>query len=363
MHETPNAVEAYLGRRVRAFLSVANRAGIEKIEAKICAAFRGDEAARIEVREQLRHWVETKPDGRYARAIPAATQLWNFLFPREARSFPGGPPIAVSAGQVAHPMIDLCARAEVNDIARFVRIARGLDVGRIRAAFSAERQAAPSRAGVSKKYFVEGHSGCPSTGDSTNRGEEHLALALFNAHGSRQQPLRLPGGEPLTLLDYQVPLKARHADAGVGKIDLFGIGGSGSLYIVELKVLRSGTTDTPLKGILQALTYAAAIQSNLSDILVEIRQRSGREGKPSPLVLCLLAPDNYWAWFNDSSASHGWRAAMAEFGEAIEEATGNKALFLSLRNCEWEPGLNGQKPRLKSLDSCVDALRPGPARA
>lgn len=78
-----HARRAKIRSRTRVFLAVANRVGIEKIEAKIVAGFLTDppcHRSRREVRRQLRSWVDTNPDGRHANAIPAARDLYETLF-------------------------------------------------------------------------------------------------------------------------------------------------------------------------------------------------------------------------------------------------------------------------------------------
>ncbi|MFT5153547.1 MAG: hypothetical protein ACI841_003548 [Planctomycetota bacterium] len=56
----------------------------------------------------------------------------------------------------------------------------------------------------------------------------------------------MPDGRPLELIHYQTPLKARQDDAGLGKVDLFGLLDARLPCLVELKV-RGG--DTPLRAL------------------------------------------------------------------------------------------------------------------
>jgi hypothetical protein len=73
---------AELKRRMRLFLAVADRPQIDKIEDKINRAFVQGEGGALprEIERQLRRWVETAPNGRYAQAIPAARALYALLF-------------------------------------------------------------------------------------------------------------------------------------------------------------------------------------------------------------------------------------------------------------------------------------------
>ncbi len=80
------------------------------------------------------------------------------------------------------------------------------------------------------------YDGVPGSGVATNRDEEHVALAIFNAFRPPNPGLNLPNDEPLYVLDYQIPLKATNPDAGVGKVDLFGVTSYCQPTIIELKV-------------------------------------------------------------------------------------------------------------------------------
>jgi len=88
-----------------------------------------------------------------------------------------------------------------------------------------------------------GTSGIRSSASGSNRLEEHTAIALVNL-----DRFWLPGGGWFRSLDYQVPLKAKQADARVGKIDLLEVSERGGPVVVELKVrAQAGSCgDTPL---------------------------------------------------------------------------------------------------------------------
>jgi hypothetical protein len=86
---------------------------------------------------------------------------------------------------------------------------------------------APRRA---QRYLSPQHFGITSSGDRSNRIEEHLAAGLF-----LRRELILPNGERLRLIDYQLPLKSVRADRGIGKIDLLDLYDDGTLAVVELK--------------------------------------------------------------------------------------------------------------------------------
>ena len=91
-------------------------------------------------------------------------------------------------------------------------------------------------------YRVKGHqvgSGRQGQGGS-NRREEVLAKSLHEVHGLGR------------VIDYQVPLKDRRNDKGVGKIDLIAEGES-EIWLIEFKYRNK---DTLLRCVLEIATYA-----------------------------------------------------------------------------------------------------------
>lgn len=91
-------------------------------------------------------------------------------------------------------------------------------------------------------YRVKGHqvgSGRQGEGGS-NRREEVLAKSLHEVHGLGR------------VIDYQVPLKDRRNDKGVGKIDLI-VEGESEIWLIELKYRNK---DTLLRCVLEIATYA-----------------------------------------------------------------------------------------------------------
>ncbi|MBF0185958.1 MAG: hypothetical protein HQM06_16435 [Magnetococcales bacterium] len=167
------------------------------------------------------------------------------------------------------PLLELSQKKEVNHKSGFVQVGRQLARLALRPLFEQAMQLAPRRHRRDKRYLT-GHKGVPGTQGVSNQGEAHLAIALFNRHGPRQDPMPLAGQDFLHLLDYQMPLKERSCDRGVGKVDLFGVTSDGSLCIVELKTGQ----DTPLKALLHGLAYAAVVRANQQDIGSEIGIRS-----------------------------------------------------------------------------------------
>jgi hypothetical protein len=369
--------------RTKAFLAVANRTGIEKIEAKIIAGFLTDppcHRSQVEVQRQLRRWVDTNPEGRHANAIPAARDLYDTLFAQESaeqteatrtvapssESGPGYPRSMIAdRGSTSRE-----ARAPKASTATRERATRpltelhrhGLSTGRTspsalmdrlgitdwRSLYEQERAAAPRRHDRGKRYLVNGHNGIPSSGADSNRGEEHLALALFNKYGPGQSPLSVTKGAALHFLDYQVPLKARQGDAGLGKVDLLAIQHPNRLAVVELKYAGSGTADNPVKAAVQGLAYAANIEANRTEICGEVSQRHRITVVEAPLLVIVMADAPYWkSWDLARSSGHATRT-FAMFLGGIAQQTGVGFRVVDLGYPRFEFGLDGQAPRLRA---------------
>jgi len=177
--------------------------------------------------------------------------------------------------------------------------ARGLDQAiasvdpdALSAEYAALGESAPRRSLAGKPYFVR-HAGVVSAAGAINRLEEHCAIALVNL--GRRWPRR--DGGWFRLLDYQVPLKARQADARIGKIDLLGVTDKGRLMIVELKVAGPDgrRSDAPPAALHEGLRYAAIVEADLEAIAGEAERRFGTKIERLPPIVQLLAPVSWLA--------------------------------------------------------------------
>jgi len=186
-------------------------------------------------------------------------------------------------------------------------IIASVDPDALSAEYDALRARAPRRSLVSKKYFV-GHTGVPSATGRSNRLEEHCAIALFNLE--RRWP-RFEGGW-FRLLDYQVPLKARQSDAGIGKIDLVGLTDEGRLMIVELKVKShsGGRSDAPPAALMEGLRYAAMVEADLEAIASEAQSLFETKVAITPPIVQVLAPK---AWVEQLAGS----SACGQLGTGV----------------------------------------------
>ena len=123
----------------------------------------------------------------------------------------------------AEGLIDLHNNCAVNRIVEFAEVAGNLasNVGMLVHYYENLVRAAPRRHDRGKRY-LHGRTGTTRSGASSNRREEHLAVALYNASRGGVA-FALPDQRPLTIIDYQMPLKARQDDRGIGKVDLFAV--------------------------------------------------------------------------------------------------------------------------------------------
>jgi hypothetical protein len=214
------------------------------------------------------------------------------------------------------------------------------------AGYVALREAAPHRHRHEKTYFT-GHTGVTSSGHHFNRREEHLAVALRNAYGGNS-PLQLPGGRTLKLLDYQTPLKARRADTGIGKIDLFGIIDGALPCIIELKVptASGGRSDTPLRAFLEAFAYCAIVEANIDELAAEAATTLCCEISRDRSALMVMAPEDYWLSYLGHPKAGDWWPSLERLATELADNLGLEIHFIALRDAQFDMGLAGNPPRL-----------------
>ncbi len=217
--------------------------------------------------------------------------------------------------------------------------------------YHALMEQAPRRHERNKKYFV-GHTGITSSGESSNRFEEHLAVALTN------RTLDFPDGRPVRLVDYQVPLKARQGDAGLGKVDIFGVDTDGRHVIVELKIAgESGRSDTPLRAVLEGLTYSAVLLANREAIDEELDGidecicTSADSGTVRAQRILVAGPTDYWRQWDDFE---GWLESANQVLGPIADGVGASIEFVDLGAIGVDLGLSGVPPRLIASGLSVD---------
>lgn len=197
------------------------------------------------------------------------------------------------------------------------------------------REMAPQRRVRGKKYFV-GHTGSTPR-PASNRGEERLALNLWK----ERAPLPWRNNGSVRLLDYQVPLKAKRDDLGIGKIDLLGVTEAGQLVVIELKVAgtKGGRSDSPLTALMEALRYAAIVERHRAIIAQEAREifKVGVSDN-SPPAIVILGTDAWWqAWLKVKRAG-SWAAGFRGLLNKIERELGIPWGCLKVEEGNSSPG-------------------------
>ena len=242
-------------------------------------------------------------------------------------------------------LIDLHNKPAVNHIVAFAEVTSTLasNVGMLAHGYEDLVRIAPRRHDRGKRY-LHGRTGVTSSGASSNRREEHLAVALYNASRGGAAFV-LPDQRPLEIIDYQMPLKARQGDRGVGKVDLFAVVDGRLPCIVELKMAgKMARGDTPLRALLEGLAYCAIVEANAADIAAEVSEQYALSASRPTLVV--MAPDDYWAGYLDHPRAGKWLSAVRDLVSGLQDTLGLDAYLLALLDAGFEMGLSGQPARL-----------------
>ena len=262
-----------------------------------------------------------------------------------------------------HPLIDLAHSRDVKQAKGFRKVAEGLTGESLDAQYKVEVESAPRRAEAGKKYFGS-HPKVP-TGRRNGKDPEHLAMALLRAgrEADEGRGVRLPDGEELTLLDYQVPLATAAADKAlgdqdpnkdIGKIDLLGLLPDDRLAVIVVKFVppsatRGGTGDTPLRALLEGLALTAMVDANRDAIAAEVEAAHGRQVSTEAPALILLGGKRYWEICRKREAQKGaaWIRELERIAREVPDVTGVEILFLS-PELEGDPGweYDEQGPRI-----------------
>lgn len=238
---------------------------------------------------------------------------------------------------ISTELIEFANSPAVKLVSKFETTASSIEVNQLHVMYEALRDTAPHRHARDKKYFV-GHSGVPSATGASNRREEHLAIALCNDNAA----LPLGDSDALRLLDYQVPLKARQSDARIGKVDIVALTAAQRVAVVELKVTTNTSKgDTPLRALLEALTYCAIVEANADDFASEISDLYGLHATSGRPDLVVMGPDTYWSTWNDTAL-----AAVLNLADRLAHILTMQIRFVSLGAVVAVIGVDGRRPRL-----------------
>jgi hypothetical protein len=222
------------------------------------------------------------------------------------------------------PLITLASQPKVNHKSGLAENIDDLASAEIVDAYYRSITRAPQRPLV-RKPFLGNHDGAGGVAASSR--EKVAAKAIFNS-GS---PLQI-GSDAVTVLDYEVPLRARQADREIGEIDLLGLDRSNRLWVIELKVAPN--TDTPLKALYQGLRYSAILDANRQGLGAEVLARTGA----SPIwpgVIAVAADSTYWTQW-DHPRVGDWSAALKHLGDRITSELGLQIVLIDLGTVETE---------------------------
>lgn len=240
-------------------------------------------------------------------------------------------------------LIELHKRKEVNQLSGFLDYMKNMDVNRICEGYRQLRDVdAPQRV---SPYFQETHNGISSSGASSTRREEHLAL--FNA--SRGNKIfKLPDGRLIDFVDYQTPLKAKQMDEGVGNIDLFGVIDKELPTVIELKIenLDGGRADTPLRALLEGLAYCSIVERNISKIIDEAAVDFDIQLSGNQPTLVVLAPEEYWERYLQNTRAGNWIPELIEICNQFKDELNVEIILLAMTDSEFEMGLDSVPARL-----------------
>jgi hypothetical protein len=278
---------------------------------------------------------------------------------------------------LSHPLVALANDRTVRQAAEFHEAAAQLTPERLAEVFTAERSAAPSVHGAGRTYFVD-RSGKPATERRKNRDEEHLGAALV--HYAGDTGLELPDAVGrLRLLDYQVRAKIGPIDEpetkGIARFDLLGIGPGDRLAVIQMRYLEPAATrchigDTPLRVLLEGLTYSAIADANRSALAQEIIERFGHTVASEPPLLFVIASTRYWELCRKRSTQKGaaWIRELERIAAAAPEAIGVPVHYLALRldgspgwgYGEQGPALSGHARLLPAWEPSAGRVKPKP---
>ncbi len=278
---------------------------------------------------------------------------------------------------MSHPLVALAHDKAVRQAAEFRDAAAQLTPDRLAEIYAGERAAAPSVHEAGRTYFVD-RSGKPATERRKNRDEEHLGAALVRAAGDAG--LELPDmAERLRLLDYQVRAKIGPVDEpatkGISRFDLLGIGPGDRLAVIQMRYLEPAATrchigDTPLRVLIEGLTYCAIAEANRAALGQEILERFGRTVASEPPILFVIASTRYWELCRKRSTQKGaaWIRELERIAAEAPAAIGVPVHYLALRldgSPGWNygedgPVLSGNARLLPAWEPSAGRVRPKP---
>ena len=144
-----------------------------------------------------------------------------------------------------HPLLDLANDREVKQAKGFRAVAAEQTGEKLEVLFKQEADSAPSRTEKGKKYLGVKTGRIPRA-PQAGKDDRHAAMAVGAWMNAGGDPIELPGGQQLTVVDHLVPLRTAAPDKaqgesdpnkGVEDIDLLAQFSDGRLAVVRVKFL------------------------------------------------------------------------------------------------------------------------------
>ncbi|RLA41019.1 MAG: hypothetical protein DRR06_16625, partial [Gammaproteobacteria bacterium] len=168
-------------------------------------------------------------------------------------------------------------------------------------------------------------------------------------YGHLSQGLAIDANDPIRILDYQLPLKAKSDDASIGKVDLLALTSGDQLAVVELKYMPVGATvsraDTPLRAFLEGLAYCAILEADLESLQREAEEKFERPIAKKVPALVLLANSDYWKLYREPKVAGEWMGEMDRLALLVKDKLGIPVSYLSLKISDEPIRYEAQRPK------------------
>jgi hypothetical protein len=189
---------------------------------------------------------------------------------------------------------------------------------------------APSRVKKKVGFYSSNRKGTlnnKANPKNSNRHEEHLCIALYNAFSTKNFPVS--DLENQKFVDYQTPIKCKRPNKGWGKIDLLGFSQNKAFF---WEVKWPGNNQNPAYALIELLAYLKAFDTkedsskkNFGTLVDEIIHTRGITPNNANAIkneqqgLCLAAPSDYWERFAEKENGMRNEKLYADFRKKFVE--------------------------------------------
>jgi hypothetical protein len=131
---------------------------------------------------------------------------------------------------------------------------------------------------------------------------------------------------------------------------LLGVIDQETIAVIELKHTDRASAsrgDTPLRALLEVLSYSAVVEANLNDITPEMTSDQ-IEHPARGVEMLALGSEWYWNKWQTCLPAGPWQSSLSALSAGLSGALGIAIRFLSVHNLSFEMGSAGRRPRLTS---------------